>query len=84
MVLRCMANTTFSHYHALAIGSGANLGDWGAEVSLDVAGLPARWRITPTEETSLRFLYAKSLADQEPIYSLWAVAIRPPGLLHAG
>ncbi len=65
-----------SHYHALAIGSGANLGDWGA-VSLDVTGLPVRWRIiTPTGGNRCVSCMPNRLHSQEPIYSLWAIAIQ--------
>lgn len=52
-----------SHYHALAIGSGANLGDWGA-VSLDVTQATSTLADNNTYQgQSLRFLYAKSLAQ---------------------
>lgn len=52
-----------SHYHALAIGSGANLGDWGA-VSLDVTQAVSTLADNSTHQgQSLRFLYAKSLAQ---------------------
>ena len=52
-----------SHYHALAIGSGANLGDWGA-VSLDVTQATSTLADNNSYQgQSLRFLYAKSLAQ---------------------
>ncbi|EBP3801694.1 fimbria/pilus outer membrane usher protein [Salmonella enterica subsp. enterica] len=52
-----------SKYHALAIGSGANLGDWGA-VSLDVTQAASTLADNSTHQgQSLRFLYAKSLAQ---------------------
>ncbi|ECG8588591.1 fimbrial biogenesis outer membrane usher protein [Salmonella enterica subsp. salamae] len=52
-----------SNYHALAIGSGANLGDWGA-VSLDVTQADSTLADNRTYQgQSLRFLYAKSLAQ---------------------
>ncbi|MBF3355043.1 fimbrial usher BcfC, partial [Leptospira borgpetersenii serovar Hardjo-bovis] len=52
-----------SHYHALAIGSGANLGNWGA-VSLDVTQATSTLADNNTYQgQSLRFLYAKSLAQ---------------------
>lgn len=52
-----------SKYHALAIGSGANLGDWGA-VSLDVTQATSTLADNNVYQgKSLRFLYAKSLAQ---------------------
>ncbi|EAX5751484.1 fimbrial biogenesis outer membrane usher protein [Salmonella enterica] len=52
-----------SKYHALAIGSGANLGDWGA-VSLDVTQATSTLADNNAYQgKSLRFLYAKSLAQ---------------------
>ncbi|EDZ1186564.1 fimbrial biogenesis usher protein [Salmonella enterica] len=52
-----------SKYHALAIGSGANLGDWGA-VSLDVTqAISTLADNNAYQGKSLRFLYAKSLAQ---------------------
>ncbi|ECG8257707.1 fimbrial biogenesis outer membrane usher protein [Salmonella bongori] len=52
-----------SDYQALAIGSGANLGDWGA-VSLDVTQAASTLADGSTHQgQSLRFLYAKSLTQ---------------------
>ncbi|MRS90025.1 fimbrial biogenesis usher protein [Enterobacteriaceae bacterium RIT714] len=50
-----------SHYAALAIGTGKNLGDWGA-VSLDLTHARSQLADDSRHEgQSLRFLYAKSL-----------------------
>lgn len=66
-----------SHYHALAIGSGANLGDWGA-VSLDVTCATSTLADNNTYGGNRCVsCMPNRLHSQEPIYSLWAIAIQP-------
>ncbi len=72
-----------SHYHALAIGSGANLGDWGA-VSLDVTQLPVRWRIITPTGAIAAFPVCQIACTVRNQFTAYGLSLFNLGLLHVG
>lgn len=78
MVLRCMAEHNFPVIITRWRSAAAQIWATGARCRWMSPRLPVRWRIiTPTRGNRCVSCMPNRLHSQEPIYSLWAIAIQP-------